>query len=217
MPLRADQVQRLKAKFPGLIVTELCSVIDCTFGRDVVLSDGDDIYMSTLGEHSYVAARTCICWTDIGKFCSIGPNSFIGMAHHPSRHFVSTHPIFYLALPERNLTWSDKDYFDGAPRTHVGHDVWIGGNVSIKAGLTIGHGAIIGAGAVVTRDVPPYTVVAGVPARKLRDRFTAEQATFLLKLQWWDRDEQWLRAHLDDFHDIDRLMQKYGGDVPPLP
>jgi len=215
VPLRADQVQRLQAKFPGLIVTELCSVIDCTFGRDVVLSDGDDIYMSSLGDHSYVAAHTSICWTDIGRFCSVGPNTFIGMAQHPARGFVSTHPIFYLSLPERNLSWSDRDYFDGAARTTIGHDVWIGGNVSIKAGLTIGHGAIIGAGAVVTRDVAPYTVVAGVPARKLRDRFTPAQAEFLLKLCWWDRDDAWLRAHLHDFHDIERLVNKYAGNPPP--
>jgi acetyltransferase-like isoleucine patch superfamily enzyme len=208
MPLRADQVQRLTAKFSGLIVTESCTVIDCTFGKDVVLSDGDEIYMSTLGDRTYVANRTSICWTDIGKFCSVGPNTFVGMAAHPARDFVSTHPIFYLALPQRNLTWSDKNYFDGAPRTTVGHDVWIGGNVSIKSGVTIGHGAIIGAGAVVTKDVTPYAVMAGVPAKKIRDRFTASQIEQLLRLEWWNKPESWLRENLRDFHDIETFLKR---------
>jgi acetyltransferase-like isoleucine patch superfamily enzyme len=209
MPLRPDQVERLKAKFAGLLVGENCSVIDSQFGRDVALADTVDVYMSSLGDHSYVASRSSICWADVGKFCAIGPNSFIGMAGHPAHTYVSIHPVFYLTLPERNFGWSDRNYFDGAARTTIGNDVWIGGNVSIRAGVTIGDGAIIGAGAVVTKDVPPYAVMVGVPARKLRDRFTPEQIAFLRDMKWWDREEEWLKEHYKDFHDIEAFMRKF--------
>jgi acetyltransferase-like isoleucine patch superfamily enzyme len=206
MPLRSDQVERLKKKFAGLLVSESCSVIDCTFGVNVALSENANIYMSTLGDYTYVAPDTSVCWADMGKFCSVGPRSFVGMANHPSRTFVSSHPVFYLTVPERHLTWADKNYFEGAARTRIGHDVWIGGNVSIRSGVTIGNGAIIGAGAVVTRDVPAYAVVAGVPAKKIRDRFTPEQISFLQKFQWWNRDPAWLQENYKRFHDIETFM-----------
>lgn len=109
---------------------------------------------------------------EIGRYCSIGRRSSIGAARHDLTA-LSTHPDF---LPEG---------FDIGPRTRIGHDVWIGDNVVIMAGLTIGDGAVVGAGAVVTRDVAPYDVVVGAPARRVRSRFDPETVQRLVASQWW--------------------------------
>lgn len=109
---------------------------------------------------------------EIGRFCSIGRRCSIGAARHPVST-LSTHPA---AFPDR---------FEVGPRTVVGNDVWIGDNVVVMAGLTLADGAVIGAGAVVTRDVGPYEIVGGVPARLIRNRFDAETVARLTASQWW--------------------------------
>lgn len=106
----------------------------------------------------------------IGRFCSIGRRVSIGAKKHRT-DLLTTHPIAGGA--------------DDEPRTVIGHDVWIGDNAVIMAGLTVGHGAVIGAGAIVTKDVEPYTIMAGAPAREIGQRFTAELRQGLLESQWW--------------------------------
>lgn len=90
----------------------------------------------------------------------------------------------------------------------IGNDVWICDGVQIIGGHCIGDGAIIAAGAVVTEDVPPYSVVAGVPAKVIRYRFSSDEIEFLLKLKWWNREEEWIRAHADLFEDIKKMREK---------
>lgn len=123
----------------------------------------------------------------IGKYCSISPGvRFVTGGVHPSS-WVANYPMrIRFRLPGA--------YEDGTPATRgdivVGSDVWIGTQAMILSGVTIGHGAIIAARAVVTRDIPPYNVAAGVPARVLRGRFSAEEIERLLAIAWWDWDEQ---------------------------
>ena len=146
-----------------------------------------------LGKHSYIG-RNCLIGsanTTIGKYCSISRRVEIGPTSHP-KNALTTHPFVYfdsdlysISIPDENKL---KYNFD-LP-CHIGNDVWIGYEAVIMAGVTIGDGAIIGTRAVVTKDVPPYTIVGGVPAKPIRKRFDNETLDELLKIRWWDWPEE---------------------------
>jgi hypothetical protein len=130
------------------------------------------------------------------------------MGQHPLEPFVSTHPIFYLRGPFAPWNLATRNYRSEYQPTTVGNDVWIGLRAAIRDGAVVGDGAVIAAGAIVTRDVPPYAIVAGVPARIIRYRFTPAIIRSLLAFKWWDRDEPWLRANWLRFHDVERLLRE---------
>lgn len=167
---------------------------------------------STIGDHTYVEVGCRISATDVGRFCSIAPNAMIGLAEHPLDGFVSTHPLLYRHIPSLGYDLVERDHHREMARTRIGNDVWIGANACVRGGLTIGDGAVIGAGAVVTRDVAPYTVCAGVPARQLRTRFSPDVIEFLLEFRWWERDLEWLRQHVAEMHDVTALMARFASD-----
>ena len=130
----------------------------------------------------------------IGRFCSIacGAKFLFTSGNHSLRSLATyTFPIFFdeWGLDAKNI----RDAWDNKGDTVIGNDVWIGYEAVILSGVTIGDGAVIGARAVVTRDVPPYTIVGGVPAKPIRRRFDDETATRLRALRWWDWDEERIR------------------------
>ncbi|MCR4907844.1 MAG: CatB-related O-acetyltransferase [Lachnospiraceae bacterium] len=118
------------------------------------------------------------------------------------------HPAF--TNPEKLFGYSyvkEKNFRDTEGHIEIGSDVWIGNNVLIMDGVKIGDGAVVGAGALVTKDIEPYSINAGIPARKIRYRFDGETIKELLRLRWWDRGEVWIKKHIDEFTDAKELLK----------
>jgi acetyltransferase-like isoleucine patch superfamily enzyme len=133
---------------------------------------------------------------------------------HPTRLWVSTHPAFYKKNNACNVSFTDKDLFeeykyvdsDNKYYVSIGNDVWIGSNVIIMNGVRIADGAVIASGSVVTKDVNPYSIVGGVPAKEIKKRFSEEQIEFLKNHPFWMQSDSWLREHSMDMANIDRYM-----------
>ncbi|WKA57814.1 CatB-related O-acetyltransferase [Planococcus shenhongbingii] len=129
-----------------------------------------------LGDYSYINNNSIVMDTDIGKFTSISYNCMIGLPNHPT-NFVSTSPFIY---SESNIFGVKKTYKDNI-KTQIGNDVWIGAGAIILSGLDIGDGVIVGGGSVVTKDVPPYSIVVGNPAKVIKKRFPEQEINYLKK------------------------------------
>ena len=141
----------------------------------------------SLGEYSCIARNSSITNCKIGKFCSIGPNFCCGLGIHPVNG-ISTSPMFYSTASQNGFSLCERNKVEEFRETIIGNDVFIGANVTVLDGVTIGDGAVIGAGAVVTKDIPPYAIAIGVPARVKNYRFNMSTITKLLQSKWWDGD-----------------------------
>lgn len=149
---------------------------------------------SSLGMYSYVQSNTTLHGADVGPFCSIAGNATIGLLDHPT-FLVSTSPVFYDSTqPLPRFFVGENKCPSKVPRTVIEADVWIGEGVRVRAGVRIGVGSVVGAGAVVTRDIPPYTIAAGVPCRPVRRRFDEFVCKRLIESDWWRLGEQQLLA-----------------------
>jgi len=183
----------------------------CKFGKSNKIYDYALLSEVELGDFTYISSNTSIIKTKVGKFCSIAQNVQCGLGMHPTGTFVSTHPIFYSTKKQCGISFAENDCFTESKKTKIGNDVWIGANSIVLDGVTIGDGAIIGAGAVVTKDVPPYAIVGGVPAKLIRYRFDNKDIEFLLKNKWWNKNTTWLKENYLSLHDIKnfkRLLRK---------
>jgi len=159
---------------------------NCIVRGDVIIGDRSYIGAGSLIEN-YTGQETRI---SIGKYSSIGP----GVIIYGNTHRTDLPATGFLVQSAPEFDWAEK-----CGRTEIGHDVWLGAGSFIAPGLRIGHGAIVGAGAVVLHDVEPYEIVGGVPAKRIRMRFSSDVIDRLLELQWWDWPEEKLRAHADFF------------------
>lgn len=158
--------------------------------------------------YSYVDQNSFISNTSIGKFCSIGPNFFCGWGIHPTNG-ISTAPMFYSTKKQNGFTLSSTDKIEERKPIIIGNDVFIGANVTVLDGVKIGDGAIIGAGAVVSKDIPAYSIAVGSPIKVVKKRFSDTQIDALLKIQWWNFDEENLKDIESLFFDIDTFINKY--------
>lgn len=189
-----------------------CEINNSTFGIYTEIGKGSSILNSDIGDYSYTARYADIANTSVGKFSNIASFTRIGPTDHPM-HLASQHHMLYRS----NDYWDDvprwDEFFDhrASRRTTIGHDTWIGAQAIIKPDLTIGIGAIVAAGSVVTKDVPPFMIVAGVPAKPMRQRFSDHIAERLMALKWWDWSHEQLKDALPDFRALPaaEFLEKY--------
>ncbi|MCH1884306.1 CatB-related O-acetyltransferase [Agrococcus sp. ARC_14] len=163
-----------------------------------------------VGFASYVNSGAIRSYVEIGRYCSIGRDVSLGLGHHNIKG-ISGSPFF------AGLTVDKMPLAAENPRRRViiGHDVWIGDGVKILSGVTVGHGAVLAAGCVVTKDVQPYEIVGGVPARTLTWRFEPETIDKLLRLEWWNIAPGWLRGNLfGDIQNCISVLESAGAHAP---
>ncbi|MEI7723703.1 MAG: CatB-related O-acetyltransferase [Bacteroidota bacterium] len=184
--------------------------------------DNTVLINSKLGRGSYIGMDCYFNGAEIGRYCSIGYQVKVITATHPSRRFVSTHPAFFSLSKQAGYTYVTESLFQehklldeqGGISVSIGNDVWIGDEVKIMGGVKIHDGAIIGARALVTKDVPPYSIVGGVPAKVIGKRFTDPEIEFLIRFRWWDKDESWIIKNANLFSDIKQFMSEIGFNKP---
>ena len=159
---------------------------------------------STMGDYSYIGGNSRIIHADIGKFCSIAGETKIGMGTH-TLDKISTSSIFTEAKNGTKHSWVKESTVNPFRRVVVGNDVWIGVRTMVMGGVKIGDGAVIGAGSIVTKDIPPYAVAAGVPAKLIRYRFPQEQIDALLAHPWWNLPEDKLKERIKLFQNSENI------------
>lgn len=187
-------------------------VHDCALGPWTRVGARTHLSEVEMGDYSYIVTDSSATYSTIGKFCSIARDARLNPGNHPTwraaQHHFSYRAVAYDLGPE-----DDHAFFDWRRADHVtiGHDVWIGHGATVLAGVSVGTGAVVGAGAVVSKDVAPFTIVGGVPAQPIRERFAKPVQDGLLALAWWDWSHARLSETLKDFRSLEAeaFVEKY--------
>lgn len=207
--LRRWKYGKLKMKWHGKVRFDASNAIDSEARFEGANSLGrNSVFSGSMGYGTYICGD-CHLTASIGRFCSIGAEVRTAIGTHPtSAPFATTSPMFYSLRKQAMTTFTSRQLFQEIlPAVIIGHDVWIGDKVEIVGGVKIGDGAVILTGAVVTKDVLPYSIVGGVPARIVKYRYDTETIQWLLKVRWWDKPLDWLRENWELMCDIDKLRE----------
>lgn len=200
---------RKKVRLNGKVQLALNSVFE---GQNVI--NNNSAFSGYMGWGSYMGCNSSI-HGKVGRYCSIAGNVRTVLGAHPTSGFVSTHPMFFSMIKQNGKTYVTEQKFkedkyadeEKKYRIIIGNDVWIGEAAIIMSGVTVGDGAIIAAGAVVTKDVPPYAIVGGVPAKIIRYRFGQDQIDALLKIKWWDWPQEKIERLADTFDNAESFIE----------
>jgi acetyltransferase-like isoleucine patch superfamily enzyme len=205
--IRKNKVVDSNSIYPlGVSVHETSTIDNTSLAEWVKIQKQCYFFNSKIGSYTYFAGFNSVMNANIGKFCSIGSNVSIGPGRHPIE-YVSTSPVFYSQYKQCGFTFADKSYYDEMGKVEIGNDVWIGTNVVILDDVIIGDGAVIAAGAIVTKNVEPYCIVGGVPAKFIKKRFSEDIINKLLKFKWWNKNQEWLAEHYKAFHDVNLFIK----------
>ena len=207
-----------RPKIAETIVHETVRLREAQIGRRCEVLGNTRIEYASLGDYSYLGENCEVADAVIGKFTAIANSVRIGAPNHPmgrpSQHRFTYCPEYYEATATR-----DRDFFAErrSDRVIVGNDCWIGHAAILLPGVTVGDGAVIAAGAVVSRSVPPYTIVGGVPARPIRQRFPDAVAESLRRIAWWDWPDEIIFERLGDFRSeaIEQFCERYDPELAP--
>ncbi|MCS6837050.1 MAG: acetyltransferase [Anaerolineae bacterium] len=183
----------------------------CQLGAWTEVGAHNLLIETSMGDYSYTDDQVSMIYTTVGKFCSIASHVRVNPGNHPMER-VTQHHATYRRQQYGFHEEDDHDFFAWR-RAHpcvIGHDVWLGHAVTIMPGVSIGTGAVVGSGAVVTKDVPPYQIAVGVPAKVIRPRFPDYVAEKLMQIAWWDWDRTTLEARFADLRDLPSFLEKYG-------
>lgn len=187
----------------------------CVFEGYNSIGANTRLYGCDLGIGTYVGRNVELTSVKIGRFSSIGSFLRNTGGRHPVRDFVSTHPAFFSKGKAAGFTFSvdqkfqELKYVNQRNLVNIGNDVWIGDNVTILDGVNIGDGAVIGANSLVMKDVTPYTINVGLPAKSMNMRFDEETVRFLLDFKWWEKDFSWIQSNYEAFADIEKFKGKF--------